>query len=193
MSRRSPFAHLLTGLPSGHPPDEPTPRLLVDALACLRIEHRGGRVRRLAEPARALTTVAAHGVQRATAPRLDDFGRRIELAHEPARRSHGRFDGLADFVRAQGTALDPGDDQLANRQADTAHRYPGVQQAGELGGHYLLERAHDADSTRSASPTTSMRTVPPSLSLPATMRRATGVSTSRWMARLSGRAPKTGS
>ena len=68
-----------------------------------------------------------------------------------------------------------------------------AQEAAELRRQDLFERVHDTGSTRSASPTTSTRTEPLSGNLPATMRRATGVSTSRWMTRLSGRAPNTGS
>src|SRR5262249_45238940 len=162
----------------------------------LRARARGpGRrgVAGLAEPARALAAVAAHSLERATAHRLDDLGRRVELARQPARRAHGGFDGLADFVGAQRTALDPRDDELAHGQAHAAHRHAGVEQAAQLGHDHVFESVHDAGSTRSASPAVSIRTAPASVSLPATMRRATGVSTSRWMTRLSGRAPKTGS
>ncbi len=114
-------------------------------------------------------------------------------ARETAHGTHGCLDGVSDLPRADGSALDARHQQLADREADRADGDSGTEQRNQLRRHHLLERGHVTGSARNASPTTSRRAVLPSRSLPATIRRATGVSTSRWITRFSGRAPNTGS
>src|SRR5262245_6749777 len=164
----------------------------IRALPGQLVEHGVRGCRRLGQPARAFSAVTAHSREGRTADDLGQLIRRAQLANETARGTHGRLRRVADLTRIDWAALDPHHHELAHRQVNAALRDARPQQSSKLGRHGLLEPSH-AGSTRSSSPTTSVRTVPPSRSLPATISRAIGVSTSRWIARFNGRAPNTGS
>src|SRR5688572_29043018 len=108
-------------LPSRHPRSGPAPCILARAFASLLLEHSRRSADRLLQPARGLATVTAHGLQRAATHEVDDFWWRVELADEPAGRTHGRFDSVTDLAAAERTALDPRDDQLADGEPHAAH------------------------------------------------------------------------
>src|SRR5438445_345231 len=166
-------------LPALEPPRDPAPGQRLRALARQIVEHDVCRALRLREPACALPAVPSHGLECRPADRLDRFVRGTQLLHQPAGGAYGRLDGVADLSGAERTPLQPRDHHLPDGQADGARGHASAEEHRQLRRHHLLEGRHGTGSTRRASPTTSTRTVPPSWSLPATISRATGVSTSR--------------
>src|SRR5690242_6620012 len=184
-------------LPGPGPARAPSPPGRLGLLAGELVEQGVGAGRGFHEPSRRLAAVPSHGLERGATHQVDELVRGVQLAHEAAGRPHRVLHRARHLPSADGTALQPDGELLAHRDADAVLGHPGAEQPGQLVAQRFLEGAHAAAttprprsppwaSTRNASPVTLTRAVPPSPSVPATIRRATGVSTSRWMARFSG-------
>ena len=145
---------------------------------------RGGRPR---PPATPICRTAPHCAERAPArsrqpPRPDRLPQT-----RPSRPSSSRRVAATSRMSAMASRLPGGlrrsyDDAAADGRASTVRS-----------GSLQARASTAARSNRIASPSTIARTVSPSAKRPSSSSSASGFSTSRWIARFSGRAPNGGS